>query len=61
MNPPLLTKKDLATRLQCQPKTVYSMVARGDGPVAVRVGRFIRFREADVRAWIDSLPDARRV
>lgn len=28
-------------------------VARGDGPPIVRLGRAVRYRICDVRAWID--------
>jgi excisionase family DNA binding protein len=55
----LLTKEDIAARLQVEPRTVYEMIRGDDGPPAIRVGRLIRFRPADVEKWIDGRPTVR--
>ena len=33
--------------------TVYQMNSRGNGPRRIRVGRHVRYRRADVDAWLD--------
>lgn len=37
-------------------QTLYWWRSRGSGPPSRRVGKWIRYRPADVRAWVDSLP-----
>jgi excisionase family DNA binding protein len=44
---------DLASYLGVPRATVYVWSSRGIGPRAVRVGRYLRFRRADVEAWLD--------
>ncbi|HWC83877.1 MAG TPA: helix-turn-helix domain-containing protein [Pseudonocardiaceae bacterium] len=38
-------------------KTLYQCRYQGNGPVAKRMGRYIRYRPADVVAWFESLDD----
>lgn len=50
----LLTVEQLAERLAVNPMTVRRMVNRGQLP-AVRIGRAIRFKPADVDAFLESV------
>ena len=54
---PLWTVQDVAAYLQVPVQTLYSWRARGSGPPARRVGKYLRYRPADVERWIDSLAD----
>jgi excisionase family DNA binding protein len=53
----LWTIKDLADFLRFPVDTIYKWRAAGEGPRGFRVGRYVRFREADVLAWLDSRRD----
>lgn len=46
-----LTVDDLADRVQVPVRTVYDWNTRGTGPTYIRIGRYVRYREADVVAW----------
>ena len=50
----LVPLDDLADRLGVSTQTIHQMRYRGDGPVAVRIGRTLKFRHADIEAWIES-------
>lgn len=52
-----LTVEQLAERLTVPPETVYRWNSRGGGPAYLKIGRFARYRLADVIAW----EEARRV
>lgn len=39
--------------------TLYQWKVHSRGPACVRMGRHLRYRPADVRAWVDGLGDAR--
>jgi excisionase family DNA binding protein len=55
MQDQLLTVADLARLFQVSKQAVYDMRYRGDLPPAVRIGRQnIRWRLADVEAWLES-------
>lgn len=54
----LLSPDDLAALLQVPVKTVYNWRSEGKGPKGIRVGKYVRFRRADVEAWLDQLSDA---
>lgn len=49
----LMTKADLANRVQCHPRTIDNLIARNEGPTPIRIGRLIRFHESDFTAWLD--------
>ncbi|MGH7535282.1 MAG: helix-turn-helix transcriptional regulator [Gemmatimonadales bacterium] len=49
----LLWAEDVAVLLGVPVKTLYQWRYKGVGPAGVRVGRHLRYREADVEAWID--------
>jgi len=51
----LLTPKTLATTLGLAEQTIYNRHSTGgDLPPVIKLGRLLRFRPADVEAWIES-------
>lgn len=62
MNDPdhLLTYDDVSRILQVPVNTLRQWRHRGEGPPALRIGGHVRFRRADVDAWIESRVDAAR-
>lgn len=51
-----LTPEDLVALLRLPSvETVYQWRRKGIGPRGFRVGRYVRFDPADVRAWVESL------
>lgn len=58
-----MTTADVADYLRVPIATLYGWRYRGEGPLAIRVGRHLRYRRADVDAWLDSQaePSAERV
>jgi excisionase family DNA binding protein len=50
-----LTPEDLAERVGVPVSTVYQWNSRGGGPRFMRVGRYVRYKIADVSAWEESL------
>jgi len=48
----LLSVRDLAVLLQVSERAVWSWLASGRLPAAVRVGRLVRWRASDVEAWL---------
>ena len=49
----LMTVNAVAEYLGIPKATVYAMNSRGLGPKRYRVGKYVRYRRADVDAWID--------
>lgn len=49
---PLLTLEQVATLLGVRPRRVYELVWHRGLP-AVRIGRRLRFRPEDLRAWLE--------
>lgn len=49
----LLWAEEVAVLLGVPVKTLYQWRYKGVGPVGVRIGRHLRYREADVEAWIE--------
>lgn len=49
---PLLTARELADYLRVPVNTVHKWRYRGEGPPAHKVGHQLRFRLAEVDAWI---------
>ena len=49
---PLLTVKDIATRLQVKEKTVYAWASQRRIP-CVKIGTVLRFDEADIDQWLE--------
>lgn len=48
----ILTPDQLADYLSVPVKTVYAWNRRGVGPVRIKVGKHVRYRMADVEAWL---------
>lgn len=50
-----LLTRDEVTEVFAIPKRFLEVSAmRGDGPTMVKVGRLVRYRRADIEAWIDA-------
>jgi excisionase family DNA binding protein len=47
--------KDVAAYLDVPAQTIYQWRTTGYGPKGVRVGRHVRYRPEDVRAWVAQL------
>lgn len=56
----LLTVAQVADYLQIPVQTLYLWHHKGTGPNAIKVGRHLRYRQADLDAWVQSLVDRRR-
>ncbi|MCL2090683.1 MAG: helix-turn-helix domain-containing protein [Micrococcales bacterium] len=54
---PLWTVEDTAAYLGVPPKTLYTWRHTRKGPPGRRVGKYVRYRPEDVRAWFDALLD----
>jgi excisionase family DNA binding protein len=50
----LLSPSDVARLLDVPVATLYAWRYRSSGPRAVRVGRHLRYRRADVESWLDA-------
>jgi excisionase family DNA binding protein len=48
----LLTQREAATLLRLSERTLERFRVQGTGPVYVKAGRLVRYREADLEAWI---------
>jgi excisionase family DNA binding protein len=53
----LWTVQDLAEFLSVPVATVYRWRSTGEGPHGFRIGRYVRYRDRDVQAWLDSCSD----
>jgi DNA-binding transcriptional MerR regulator len=51
----LWTVEDVAEFLSIPVQTLYQWRTRGKGPAARRVGKYLRYRPADVLSWFDGL------
>lgn len=49
----LLDRSEVEQRFGIPKRFLELAVARGDGPKLVRIGRLVRYRVTDVRAWIE--------
>jgi excisionase family DNA binding protein len=50
----LLTQREAAGVLRLSERTLERLRVAGGGPVYVKAGRLVRYREADLEAWINS-------
>jgi excisionase family DNA binding protein len=50
----LWTAQEVAYYLGVPVQTLYQWKCEGKGPACRRIGRHLRYRPADVRAWVDS-------
>ena len=55
MTTQLLTIEQVATQLQVPVETLYYWRSKKTGPQALKVGKYLRYRQAEVDAWIESL------
>lgn len=53
----LLSPKELADFLNLPVRTIYAWRSRREGPAAMRIGKHVRFRRADVEAWLERQRD----
>ncbi|MFD6139077.1 helix-turn-helix transcriptional regulator [Promicromonospora sp. NPDC060271] len=56
----LMTPDELAEYLGVTLHCVYAWSSRGGGPKVLRVGARLRYRPAEVEAWLDSVTDTRK-
>ncbi|MER7667954.1 helix-turn-helix domain-containing protein [Kitasatospora sp. NPDC096128] len=56
---PLASAEELAAYLGVPLQTVYAWRHRRQGPVAIKVGRHLRYRWTEVEAWLDDLSSGR--
>ncbi|MGY1685697.1 helix-turn-helix transcriptional regulator [Geodermatophilus sp. SYSU D00867] len=54
MNGTLLTVEEVANYLGVPKATIYSWASRGLGPRRHKVGRYVRYRAADIDAWVEA-------
>lgn len=59
MSEKLLSAQDVADYVGVPLATLYQWRCKGTAPRAVKVGRHIRFRPADVEAWLERQSDPR--
>jgi excisionase family DNA binding protein len=57
VNDTLMTTEELAAFLSLPVATLYQWRHRGTGPRAFRVGKHLRYRRADVEAFLESCGD----
>jgi predicted DNA-binding transcriptional regulator AlpA len=50
----LLTQRDVAAKLGLSERTIERLRLSGDGPRFVKANRAVRYRQADLEAWIAS-------
>lgn len=55
--PDLLSPDDLSDLLSIPLATIYRWRSCGDGPRAMKLGRHVRYRMADVELWLESCAD----
>lgn len=48
--------KELAEFLGVPVQTIYQWRTKGYGPPGRRIGKHVRYREADVEKWLENLP-----
>jgi excisionase family DNA binding protein len=51
----LLTPEQVSEMLGVPVRTLYSWRFNKKGPKSLKVGRYLRYREDDVRRWLDEL------
>lgn len=56
----LLSPEELADYLKVPLATIYSWRSRGVGPLALKIGRHVRYRVDDVQEWLDEHVEAER-
>ena len=54
MDSPLLKEQEAADLLRMKVATLRSWRVRGGGPTFIKVGGSVRYRPADIDAWLES-------
>lgn len=54
MSTDLLKIQQVAAGLGCCPRMVQLLVARGELPAPLRLGRLVRWREEDITTWLEA-------
>lgn len=55
----MLSPADLAALLNVPVRSVYRWRSESTGPRGIKVGKHVRYRQADVDAWLDQQADQR--
>lgn len=55
----LMTPDELGDYLQIPKATIYKWHSEGRGPVALKLGKHLRFVRSEIDAWLLSCADAR--
>jgi excisionase family DNA binding protein len=50
----LLTQREAASALRLSERTLERLRLQGGGPLYVKAGRAVRYRESDLEEWIDA-------
>lgn len=50
----LLSRSDVAIRFGISKRYLEIAAMRGEGPRIVRIGRLVRYRVKDIKAWIEA-------
>lgn len=53
----MLTPEELAAHLKIPVSTIYAWRYKGRGPKGSKVGRHVRYKRADVEAWLEANAD----
>ncbi|GHG18816.1 helix-turn-helix domain-containing protein [Amycolatopsis sp. NPDC005961] len=53
----LWTVEDVSNYLGVPVSTLYQWRTKGYGPAGRRIGKYVRYRQEDVRSWVDQLSD----
>lgn len=51
----LLTVKEVAEKMKCSPKHIYSLIKRGKFPAQVKIGGSSRWKSSDIKSWFENL------
>lgn len=54
---PALSLQELAAELEVSCQTLYDLRSQGRGPKGFRVGRHLRFRRSEIRAWLERMEE----
>jgi excisionase family DNA binding protein len=57
----LMTMAEVSELLGIPVSTLYGWRHRGEGPAGYRIGRRVRYRRAEVEAWIEARADHRLI
>lgn len=56
----LMTVEEVSNYLQVPIRTLYRWRVEGEGPLGIRIGKYVRYRRSDLDSWLaDRFRDAR--